>query len=80
MPAYDKANIHKRPIMHKISNKQKRIESLISINNTLNTQLTGIGKDAMKCTCSKNTILKLREEIKSLLKLDGVFPLSEKGE
>ena len=56
-----------------MSNKKKRIYSLIAIRNTLNSPLTGTGKNAQRCSYNKSTVLLLIEEVEKLLGVDGVF-------
>ena len=58
-----------------MSNKKKRISSLIAINNSLNSPLTGAGKGAERCSYRKETVLLLMKEVEMLLKLDGVFAM-----
>lgn len=59
-----------------MSNKKKRINSLIAIRNTLNAPLTGTGKNAQRCSYNKDTVLLLIKEVEKLLGVDGVFAVS----
>jgi len=59
-----------------MSNKRKRIHSLITIRNTLNSPITGTGKNAQRCSYNKDTILLLIEEVEKLLGVDGVFAIN----
>jgi hypothetical protein len=61
--------------MSNMSHKSKRINSLITINNTLNSPLTGSGKNAIRCSYNKDTVLLLMKELEMLLKLDGVVAI-----
>ena len=58
-----------------MSNKKKRINSLIAIRNTLNSPLTGAGSNAQRCSYNKGTVLLLIEEVEKLLGADGVFAM-----
>tara|TARA_R110002020_G_scaffold248376_1_gene462380 strand:- start:9007 stop:9210 length:204 start_codon:yes stop_codon:yes gene_type:complete len=58
-----------------MSNKKKRLNSLVAIRNTLNSPITGAGKNAQRCSYNKSTVLLLIEEVEKLLAADGVFAM-----
>lgn len=56
-----------------MSKKQERINSLIAINNAINSPLTGASEKAERCSYRKSTVLAIMDEISKILALDGVF-------
>ncbi len=48
--------------------------------NTLNSPISGAGKNAQQCTYRKTTVVALMNAITDTLKLDGIVGLKSEGE